>query len=79
MIDRIQERLRLMAERLEQGRKQYNELEQTLRDLDRQLCAMQGGIQELEALLAAAAPAESISTYATGLNGTHEAALEGEP
>jgi Tfp pilus assembly protein PilO len=54
MIDRatIQKRRDALAAQLEQGRQQYDQLEATLKELDRQLCAMSGGVQELDALLA---------------------------
>jgi septation ring formation regulator EzrA len=34
-----------------QARQQYDQLEQTLKLLDRNICAMAGGLQELDALL----------------------------
>jgi len=64
------------------GRQEYARIEALLRELDRQLCAMQGGLQELNVLLASlAAPLERerISPYATGLNPIHEAALRATP
>lgn len=58
MIDRIQARRDALAQQLAQAQAQYDQLESTLKRLDRQLCAMQGGLQELDALIAAAeAPA----------------------
>lgn len=53
MIDRVHTRRAALAAQLSQAQQQYNELETMLRDLDRQLCAMQGGLQELDALLEA--------------------------
>jgi len=52
--NRIRARRDALATQLEQAQQQYNELEAMLRTLDRQLCAMHGGLQELDALLAAA-------------------------
>lgn len=51
MIDHIQARRDELATHIAQARQQYAELEESLRLLDRQLCAMAGGIQELDALL----------------------------
>lgn len=51
MLDRITARRDALAAQLAQAKQQYAELEATLLQLDRQLCAMQGGIQELDALL----------------------------
>ena len=68
-----------LAAQLQAAVMQYDQLKQTLKQLDRQLCAMQGGLQELDALLTEdAAPREMeerISSYATGLNPIHEASL----
>jgi chromosome segregation ATPase len=54
MIDRthIQARRDELQAQLDQARQQYDQLEATLHALDRQLCAMAGGLQELQALLA---------------------------
>jgi phage shock protein A len=52
MIDRIQARRAALARQLAEAQQQYDQLEQALRQLDRQLCAMHGGMQELDALLA---------------------------
>lgn len=51
MIDRIHVRLDALSAQLAQAKQQYAELEATLRDLDRQLCMMAGGVHELELLL----------------------------
>lgn len=51
MIDRIQARRAALAAQLAQAQQQYDQLEQALKLLDRQLCAMTGGLQELDALL----------------------------
>jgi len=75
MIERIKARRAALQAQMDAAQQQYAELEQTLRQLDRQLCAMQGGLQELDALLTEDTP-ERVSTYATGLNGAHEAALD---
>lgn len=63
MIDRstIQARRDQLAQQLDQARAQYDQLEAALRTLDRQLCAMAGGLQELDRLLAEDA-AETIAT-----------------
>jgi hypothetical protein len=66
MIDRIKSRRAALAAQLAVSQRQYDELEQTLHALDRQLCAMAGGLKELDALLSETAP----------LNGAHEAALD---
>lgn len=52
MIDRTRARRAALAAQLAQAQQQYAELEQTLAMLDRQMCAMHGGLQELDALLA---------------------------
>lgn len=74
MIDRIQARRDALAQQLVEAQAQYDRLEAHLKQLDRQLCAMHGGVEAYDALLADLA--EHSSTYATGLNGAHEAALE---
>lgn len=51
MIARIQARRDALVAQLAEGQQQYAQLEKLLIDLDRQLCAMQGGIQELDVLL----------------------------
>jgi phage shock protein A len=51
MIDRITARRDALASQLSQARQQYDQLEQTLKLLDRNICAMAGGLQELDALL----------------------------
>lgn len=51
MIDRITARRDALAAQLEAAQQQYDALERTLHTLDRQLCAMAGGVQELDALL----------------------------
>lgn len=53
MIDHIQARRNELAAQMAQAQQQYAELEQTLTLLDRQLCAMAGGLQELDDLLEA--------------------------
>lgn len=52
MIDHIHARRDALAAQLAQGKQQYDQLESILHALDRQLCAMAGGLQELDALLA---------------------------
>jgi transposase len=52
MIDRIRTRRAALAAQLAQAQQQYDQLESALKELDRQLCAMQGGLQELDALIA---------------------------
>ena len=61
MIDRIQARRDELAEQMTQAQQQYAELEQALRLLDRQLCAMAGGLQELDALLETNEESECLS------------------
>ena len=76
MTDRIRERRAALAAQVSQAQQQYTELEQMLHMLDRQICAMQGGLQELDDLLAD--PVEFVpfmSPYVTGLDPAHEAAL----
>jgi chaperonin cofactor prefoldin len=51
MNDRIQARRDTLAAQLAQAQQQFTELEQTLHQLDRQICAMAGGLQELDTLL----------------------------
>jgi hypothetical protein len=60
----IRERRAALAAQLAQAQQQYIELERTLHALDRQLCAMQGGLQELDALVA---PAEAGARREIGL------------
>ena len=95
MIERIRARRAALAAQIEQAKAQYNELETMLKELDRQILAMLGGLNELDQLIVTAdseqmnadmvsesafiAPESAVtSTYATGLNGAHESALEGE-
>lgn len=52
MIERIRERRASLAAQLAEAEQQYAELERTRTMLDRQLCAMHGGLQELDALVA---------------------------
>lgn len=78
MKERIRARRDALAAQLAKARQQYNEFERTLQALDRELAAMHGGLQELDALLTDDEEAERISTYATGLNDAHAAALESE-
>lgn len=47
----IRARRDILADQLKQAQQQYDQLEATLHTLDRQLCAMAGGLQELNALL----------------------------
>ena len=54
MIDTIRARRDALAAQKAQAEQQYAELERTLNLLDRNICAMQGGLQELDALLAEA-------------------------
>ena len=51
MNERIQARRDELAAQLAEAQQQYAQLEQMLKELDRQLCAMAGGLQELDALL----------------------------
>lgn len=51
-ISTIQARRDALAAQLDQARLQYDQLEATLHALDRQLCGMAGGLQELDRLLA---------------------------
>lgn len=83
-LSTIQARRDALQAQLDQARAQYDQLEATLKEIDRQLCGMAGGLQELDRLLAEdaalsiASNGDHISTYATGLNEAHESALEGE-
>lgn len=47
----IQARRDALSAQLDQATQQYDQLEAALKTLDRQLCAMAGGVQELDALL----------------------------
>lgn len=51
MIDRIHARRAALAAQVAEAQQQYDQLEAALRTLDRQLCAIHGGLQELDALL----------------------------
>lgn len=51
MIEHIKQRRAALAAQFEQAKRQYEQLEQTLIRLDRQIHAMEGGLQELDALL----------------------------
>lgn len=53
----IQARRDALQSQLESARLQYDQLEAALHALDRQLCAMAGGLQELDRLLAGDAAA----------------------
>lgn len=63
-IAAIQARRDQLAAHLDQARAQYAELEQMLHQLDRQLCGMAGGLQELDRLLAEDAAATIASNGA---------------
>lgn len=63
MIDRIQDRRNALASQLEAAQAQYDQLEAALKQLDRQLCAMQGGLQELQALLEEDAPLNGLDVF----------------
>lgn len=52
--DAIRARRDALAAQMAEARQQYTKLEATLAVLDRNLCAMHGGLQELDALLAEA-------------------------
>lgn len=52
MIEQIRARRAALAAQLAEAQQQYAQLETMLHTLDRQLCAMHGGLQELDALLA---------------------------
>jgi septation ring formation regulator EzrA len=52
LTDRIRARRAALAAQMEQAQQQYSELEQTLALLQRNIDAMHGGVQELDALLA---------------------------
>lgn len=52
MRDQIQSRRDALAEQIAQAQARYQQLESALQLLDRQLCTMDGGLQELDALLA---------------------------
>jgi len=52
MIEVIQARRASLAEKMAEAQQQYAELESTLALLQRNLDAMHGGLQELDALLA---------------------------
>lgn len=64
MIARIQARRAALVEQIAEARQQYDQLEQTLQALDRQMCAMHGGLQELDALLHDEMPATIASNGA---------------
>lgn len=57
MHDRIALRHATLRNQIAEAQAQYNQLEATLKELDRQLLAMFGGLHELEALMSDA-PAE---------------------
>jgi chromosome condensin MukBEF ATPase and DNA-binding subunit MukB len=50
--EQVQARRDALAAQMEQGQQEYTQLEQMLAQLDRSICAMAGGLQELDALLA---------------------------
>ncbi len=56
MLDHIRSRSAALADQIAQAQQQYDQLDATLKLLDRQICAMTGGKQELDALLAEDAP-----------------------
>lgn len=51
MIERIKTRREALAAQLETAKAQYAQIERTLAQLGRSMDAMQGGLQELDALL----------------------------
>ncbi len=53
MIEQIQSRRDELADQMAQAQAQYTEIEAVLKELDRQMCAMAGGLQELDTLLSA--------------------------
>lgn len=77
MIERIRARRDALDAQISEARAQYDQLETTLKELDRQILAMYGGLHELDQLLSDGT-AEPVSPYETGLNGAHAAALEGD-
>lgn len=52
MREIIQARRDSLAAQIEEATDQFNQLESMAKELDRQLCAMIGGLQELDNLLA---------------------------
>lgn len=61
MIDRIHARRNALAAQMTQAQAEYDHLEQAIAQLDRQLCAMAGGLQELDALLAQLAESTAVA------------------
>ena len=53
---RIAERRDALQAQFDAAEREYNELERAMQLLDRQLCAMRGGLAELDALLSADPP-----------------------
>lgn len=56
MIEIIRQRREALAAQLAQAKEQYEAIERTLAQLDRQICAMHGGLQELDTLLEGTEP-----------------------
>jgi len=71
MIERIRQRRAQLQQQLDAGRAQYERQEAQLKELDRQLCMIAGGMAELDALLSDAEIAVT--------NGAHSAASAPPP
>lgn len=67
MREQIQARRDELAAQIEEATKTYNKLEDTLREMNRQLCAMHGGLQELDQLLLDSATAIDVPALSNGI------------
>lgn len=66
MIDRITARRASLAAQMDAAKAQYAQLEAQLHALGRNLDAMQGGLQELDALITAAEDADQSAASSSG-------------
>lgn len=70
-IETIQARRDQLASQADEAERRYNELEQLIKTIDRQLCMMRGGVAELDALLAHDA-ARELGAHVGGEENGHE-------
>jgi hypothetical protein len=56
VIERTRARRNELAAQLAQAKQEYEAIERMLAQLDRNICAMHGGVQELDALLESPPP-----------------------
>jgi phage shock protein A len=68
----IHARRQTLEEQVAQAQQQYAQIETLLHELDRQICGMHGGLQELSALIAESeAAAPTVEPAERSSNGVH--------